>query len=357
MQGVLGTKLKKGCFLAFLLAQVEATAQQLFMADQDQLLSMATDARAAGQGDIGVATAPNFFAQQWNPAKYIFAEKKIGFGITQILNAKSSINGFAQANVNFYNQPDERSAYGIGIRGYSYSEAGLSEFEDDVSLSELAIDGSYALKLGKYFSMAVSGRYILINRRTVAINGFFGQDPVGLFGIDVSSFYFGEEIAYKNYNGRWRAALALYNLRNKPSEEDKLTQSYVPSTLKAGVGFDFILDSENILSVTTEYTALLVSYRLEDPIEFFEQPEQGSIMAIGFEGIVAKKLVGRVGYSQGFNRQRDTFLSLGLGFWARYADFDMAYILGDRIAENPLRTKLRLSVSLNLVEVLSNQGQ
>ncbi len=355
-QEVLNSKLKKGCFFAFLMVQIGATAQQLFIGDQDQFLSMATDARAAGQGDVGVATAPDVYSQQWNPAKYIFSEKKVGFGLTQILGAKSAVDGFAQANVNFYNQPDERSAYGVGIRGYSYSVPGFSELEGDTNLNELAIDGSYALKLGEYLSMAVTGRYILINRRTVVLNGFFGQEPVNLFGIDVSSFYFGKEIGYKNYNGRWRAALVLSNLRNKPSEEDKLPQSYVPSTLKAGVGFDFILDSESSVSLTTEYTALLVSYRLENPIEFFDQPDAGSILAIGFEGILASKLVGRAGYSQGLNRRKDTFLSLGVGVRSKYADFDMAYILGDSIAENPLRTKLRVSISIDLAAAFSNQG-
>jgi hypothetical protein len=39
-------------------------------------LLIAADARAAGMGDQGVATSPDVFSQQWNPAKYAFALKQ-----------------------------------------------------------------------------------------------------------------------------------------------------------------------------------------------------------------------------------------------------------------------------------------
>ncbi|MEE0860309.1 MAG: hypothetical protein UIC49_02515, partial [Paludibacteraceae bacterium] len=35
-------------------------------------LSIAPDARAAGMGDIGVATTADFNSQYWNPAKYAY---------------------------------------------------------------------------------------------------------------------------------------------------------------------------------------------------------------------------------------------------------------------------------------------
>ena len=41
-------------------------------------LSIAPDARAAGQGDVGVATEADFNAQYWNPAKYAYMYSKGG---------------------------------------------------------------------------------------------------------------------------------------------------------------------------------------------------------------------------------------------------------------------------------------
>ena len=46
----------------------------------DAYVNIATDAIAAGQGDIGVATAPDAFSQIWNPSKYMFTSKKSEIG-------------------------------------------------------------------------------------------------------------------------------------------------------------------------------------------------------------------------------------------------------------------------------------
>ena len=41
-------------------------------------LSIAPDARAAGLGDLGVATEADFNSQYWNPAKYAYMYSKGG---------------------------------------------------------------------------------------------------------------------------------------------------------------------------------------------------------------------------------------------------------------------------------------
>ena len=45
-------------------------------------LTIAADARSAGMGDMGVATSTDAFSQQWNPAKFAFAERKMGIGVS-----------------------------------------------------------------------------------------------------------------------------------------------------------------------------------------------------------------------------------------------------------------------------------
>ena len=45
-------------------------------------LLIASDARAAAMGDMGVATSVDAFSQHWNPSKYAFSESKSGFGIS-----------------------------------------------------------------------------------------------------------------------------------------------------------------------------------------------------------------------------------------------------------------------------------
>ena len=41
-------------------------------------LLIASDARAAGMGDMGVATSVDTYSQHWNPSKYAFSESNQG---------------------------------------------------------------------------------------------------------------------------------------------------------------------------------------------------------------------------------------------------------------------------------------
>ncbi len=45
-------------------------------------LLITPDARAAGMGELGVATSADAFSQQWNPAKYVFTDSNSGLGIS-----------------------------------------------------------------------------------------------------------------------------------------------------------------------------------------------------------------------------------------------------------------------------------
>ena len=45
-------------------------------------LLITPDARAAGMGELGVATSADAYAQQWNPAKYAFIEGNSGLGLS-----------------------------------------------------------------------------------------------------------------------------------------------------------------------------------------------------------------------------------------------------------------------------------
>ena len=58
-------------------------------------LMIASDARAAGMGEQGVATSVDNFSQHWNPAKYVFSEREGGVGfsytpyLSKLVNLKS----------------------------------------------------------------------------------------------------------------------------------------------------------------------------------------------------------------------------------------------------------------------------
>ena len=57
-------------------------AQERVITTGVPFLLITPDARAGGMGELGVATSPDAYAQQWNPAKYAFIESDNGLGLS-----------------------------------------------------------------------------------------------------------------------------------------------------------------------------------------------------------------------------------------------------------------------------------
>ena len=73
---------KTALFILCILGLNNAKAQDRVITTGVPFLLIAADARSAGMGDIGVATSPDAYSQQYNPAKYAFALDKQGFAIS-----------------------------------------------------------------------------------------------------------------------------------------------------------------------------------------------------------------------------------------------------------------------------------
>ena len=112
-------------------------------------LLIASDARAAGLGDMGVATSVDTYSQQWNPSKYAFSETKSGFGISYTPYLSKLVNDIFLANVTYFNRISERSAFAASFKYFSLGEIELRETEFDLGIietpNELTFDVLYAL--------------------------------------------------------------------------------------------------------------------------------------------------------------------------------------------------------------------
>src|SRR5690606_12876649 len=130
-------------------------------------LLVAADARSAGLADQGVATSPDAFSQQYNPAKFAFASEAMGISVSYTPYLTDLVNDISLGQLTYYNRFDERMAFAGSLRYFGLGEIELRENFDDipriVKPSELAVDLSYSLKLSERFSMAVGGRYIRSN--------------------------------------------------------------------------------------------------------------------------------------------------------------------------------------------------
>jgi len=352
-------------------------------------LSVAADARAAGMADNGVATSADAFSQQWNPAKYAFAIDKSGFAISYTPYLVELVNDISLGQLNYYNRLNERSAFAGSLRYFSLGEIQLSDGNANnlskVKPSEFAIDGSYSLKLSEKFSLAVAGRFISSNLGLTTD----GQSlkAAKSFAVDIAGFFQTEEIAYNSFNGRWRAGFNFQNMGPKISYD--LSQSdngsnFLPSNLKIGTGFDFILDDYNKVAVNLEFNKLLVptpqpvtdlngddivnstdvainnqnynsigwfpgiAQSFSDASGGFSEELKEFTYSVGAEYLYQDSFAMRMGY---FHENPDKgarqYFSLGAGFKYTAIKVDVSYLFSASKVKNPLENTLRFSLTFN----------
>jgi hypothetical protein len=378
-------------YLACLLGLSFANAQDRVITTAVPFLLVSADARAAGMADIGVATSTDVFSQQWNPAKYAFAVDKQGFSVSYTPYLIDLANDISLGQVTYYNKISERSAFATSLRFFGFGEIELRETGDPneqarvVSPNEFALDGSYSLKLSERFSMAVAGRYIRSNLKVVTDNG--DASAANSFAIDVAGFYQSEEIAYSEFNGRWRAGFNIQNLGPKISyDNDEFSTNFLPANLKIGTGFDFILDDYNKVAVNLEFNKLLVptpqnpdlngdgtisseeraqnldNYRsigwvsgifksFGDAPDGFSEELKEFTYALGAEYSYLDSFAMRMGYfNESDLKGARKFFSLGAGFTYNVVKVDVSYLFSASKVKNPLENTLRFSLTFNFGE-------
>ncbi|MBT8238613.1 MAG: type IX secretion system outer membrane channel protein PorV, partial [Croceitalea sp.] len=349
-------------------------------------LNIAADARAAGLGDIGIATPADAFSQQWNPSKYAFATLKMGIGISYTPYLESIVTDISLLNASMYNKLNERSAFAVSIKYFGLGEIELRQTIDEtptiVKPNEFALDGSYALKLSETFSMSVGGRFISSNLRFQ--DSSTDSQAANAFAVDVSGFYRSREVAYNNFDGRWRAGFNIANLGGKIQYDEGGQENFLPTNLKFGGGFDFILDQDNVLGVYTEFNKLLVPTPRDfdgdgdidsedndqyqqigffdgvfesfgDAPDGFGEELKETTWALGAEYRYQEAFMFRAGY---FNESPEKgarqFLTLGAGFKFKSAQIDLSYLFSTSQVRNPLENTLRFSLTFNFGEEFYN---
>ncbi|MCZ6595002.1 MAG: type IX secretion system outer membrane channel protein PorV [Bacteroidetes bacterium] len=373
--------------ILLVLVSMNATAQESnrVITTAVPFLLIAADARSGGMADIGVASSADAFSQQWNPAKYVFAISKQGVGITYTPYLSNLVNDIFLGNITYYNRLNERSAIATSFRYFSLGDIELRDTFDQEPLiqspNEFTFDVSYALRLSERFSMAVSGRYLSSDLKIQASNE--DASAASSIAIDVAGYYQSEEIGYSDFGGRWRAGFNISNVGPKIKYDDVGQESFLPTNLGLGVGFDFILDQYNKVGVNLEFNKLLVptppdpdlngdgtvtdeerSQAIQDyqDINFFsgmfqsfsDAPDGFSeelkevIWALGVEYWYQDVFAFRTGFfHESPEKGSRQFLSLGAGFKYTTINIDMSYLFSTSTVRSPLEGTLRFGLTFN----------
>ncbi len=334
-------------------------------------LMITPDGRAGGMGDVGVATSPDFNNQHHNPAKAAFNQSSLSIGVNFTPWMNKLVNDVYLGGISATGLIDEKSAWSASFKYFTLGEINLTDYDgNEIGIekpNEMAIDGTYALKLSEGFAMGVTMRYI---RSDFALKVQDSElKTVNTFSVDISGFYESMEDNYGDFNGVFRGGFNISNIGPKVSYVDGGRENFLPTNLKLGAGFDFIFDDFNKVNLTLETNKLLVPTPNPDeddseigfvegmfssfgdaPGGFSEELKEFT-WQVGTEYIYNEAFALRAGYfHESKMKGSRQFFTLGAGFKFKATHIDVSYLFNASDINNPLENTLRFSLGFNLGE-------
>ena len=344
-------------------------------------LMIASDARAAGIGEQGVATSMDNFSQHWNPSKYVFSESSSGLAFSYTPYLSKLVNDIFLANISYYKKVDERSSWSASLKYFSLGDIDILQNPLDIPIienpNEFTLDAAYSLKLSENFALSVASRFLLSD---VKLQTFDSEtEAASSFAVDISGYFESDTKSYRNFDGVIRAGFNISNIgpKMKYSKLNNGTESFIPTNLRLGSGFEFIFDSNNSLAVTLEINKLLVPspsvevFNSNGNIVAYRQPDIGFLQGIfksfgdAPDGIAEefKELTYSLGFEYSFNQSfflrsgyfsehelkgSRKFITIGTGFnTSRNLNIDLSYLISTSDVISPLENTIRLSLGFN----------
>ena len=344
-------------------------------------LMIASDARAAGIGEQGVATSMDNFSQHWNPSKYVFSESSSGIAFSYTPYLSKLVNDIFLANISYYNKINERSAWSASLKYFSLGDIDILQNPLDIPIienpNEFTIDAAYSLKLNENFALSVGGRFLLSDVKLQILDS--ETEAASSVAVDISGFFESDITSYRNYDGILRAGFNISNIGPKMrySKLNNGTESFLPTNLRFGTGFEFIFDSNNSFTISVELNKLLVPspseevFNIDGDLVAYRQPDVGFLQGIfnsfndapsGFSEEL-KELTYSLGLEYSFNKSfflrsgyfsehelkgSRKFITIGTGFNTdRNLKIDLSYLISTSDVISPLENTLRLSLGFN----------
>ena len=344
-------------------------------------LLISSDARASGIGEQGVATSVDNFSQHWNPSKYVFSEQSSGIAFSYTPYLSKLVNDIFLANVSYYNKISERSSWSASLKYFSLGDIDILQNPLDIPIienpNEFTLDASYSLRLSESFAMSVSGRFLMSDVKLQTLDS--ETEAATSVAVDISGYYQSDLESYNSFDGILRAGFNISNIgpKMKYSKVSGGTESYIPTNLRLGSGFEFIFDSNNSLALTLEVNKLLVPSPSEEVLNSngevvaYRQPDIGFLQgifksfgdapdgtseeikeltyALGLEYSFDNSFFIRSGYfSEHELKGSRKFITIGTGFKTeRDLNIDLSYLISTSDIISPLENTIRLSLGFN----------
>lgn len=344
---------------------------------------IAPDARAAGMGDVGVATDPDVNSQYWNPAKYPFCISRAGVSLNYTPWLRQLVSDMDLAYLSGYYRIGDYSAVSASLRYFSLGEV-MTNYDSTTGESngmtinpyEMSFDVAYSLMLSEKFSLAAAVRWIYSD---LTYDYTDDTSPGSAFAADIACYY----NDYMNIGARecqLGIGLNISNIGSKISFGGSEDSEFIPTNMRLGFALMVPIDEFNRFTIAADANKLLVpTYpKLEDgeSSEAYDQRVQkeyydvSSISGIfksfgdapggfkeelqeinwsvGAEYVYNDKFTLRAGYHhESENKGNRKYFTVGAGFRMSAFSLDCGYVIATA-KSNPLDQTLRFTLGFDM---------
>jgi hypothetical protein len=340
--------------------------------------TIAPDARAAGMGDVGVATDPDVNSQYWNPAKYPFCISRAGVSLNYTPWLRQLVNDIDLAYVAGYYRIGDYSAVSGSLRYFSLGEVMTSTEENAMSVKpyEMSIDVAYSLMLSDYFSIAAAIRWIYSDLRYDYTEE---SSPASAFAADLA-LYYNNYFTMGSRECQIGLGMNISNVGSKITYYGDNRSQFLPANLRIGASLMVPIDEYNRFSISADANKLLVptvplqnegesatDYRnrvIEEyndvssisgifksfgdaPGGFKEELEEIQ-WSVGAEYVYHDQFSLRAGYHhESENKGNRKYFTVGGGFRMSVFSLDVGYVISTA-QSNPLDQTLRFSLAFDM---------
>ena len=343
--------------------------------------TIAPDARAAGMGDVGVATDPDVVSQYWNPAKYPFTISRAGVSLNYTPWLRQLVSDIDLAHIVGYYRIGDYSAVSGSLRYFSLGEVYTNSSmtgEDDMTINpyEMSLDVAYSLMLSEHFSISAGVRWIYSD---LTYDYTEDTSPGSAFAADISMYYQN----YINLGPRecqLGLGLNVSNIGSKITFGGDDNSEFIPTNLRLGASLMIPIDEYNRFTIAADANKLLVptypkqnegestedyTERVQkdyydvssisgifksfgDAPNGFKEELQEIQWSVGAEYIYNDKFALRAGYHhESENKGNRKYFTVGAGFRMNVFSLDAGYVIATA-KSNPLDQTLRFSLSFDM---------
>ena len=344
---------------------------------------IAPDARAAGMGDVGVATDPDVNSQYWNPAKYPFCISRAGVSLNYTPWLRQLVSDMALAYLSGYYRIGDYSAVSASLRYFSLGEV-MTNYDSTTGESngmtinpyEMSFDVAYSLMLSEKFSLAAAVRWIYSD---LTYDYTDDTSPGSAFAADIACYY----NDYINIGARecqLGIGLNISNIGSKITFGGDDNSEFIPTNMRLGLALMVPIDEFNRFTIAADANKLLVptypkqeegesteDYQQRVQKEYYDVSSISGIFksfgdapggfkeelqeinwSVGAEYVYNDKFTLRAGYHhESENKGNRKYFTVGAGFRMSAFSLDCGYVIATA-KSNPLDQTLRFTLGFDM---------